>query len=93
VGCWPLLINDFTKVESMVPDRSLQLTARGWPMGEADVLITIDPTPAGCRVTMTEDASKGPGRVVPKPLRSALLNWRNGESLRRLAFLAERAGG
>jgi hypothetical protein len=90
---WPLLIDDFSKVESLVPDRSLQLTARGWPAGEADVMITIDPTPAGSRVTITEDASKGPGRLVPKPLRSGLLNWRNGESLRRLAFLAERAGG
>ncbi len=92
VGVWPLLIDDFSKVESMVPDKSLQLTARGWPAGEADVLITIDPTPAGSRVTITEDASKGPGRLVPKPLRSAASQL----AQRRVAAttgLSGRAGG
>jgi hypothetical protein len=32
----------------------------------------------------------GPGRLVPGPLRDVLLRWRNVESLRRLAFIAER---
>ncbi|MDQ2739364.1 MAG: SRPBCC family protein [Actinomycetota bacterium] len=90
VGTWPLLIDDSTSVESVVKDRSLRLRARAWPAGEADVHIEIDSRPDGCRVTISEDVVKGPGLMIPKLLRSALLNWRNGESLRRLAFLAER---
>src|SRR3954454_9956761 len=91
VGTWPLLINDTTTVQKFVPDESMLLRARGWPVGEADVLITAAARPGGCRVTITEDASKGPARLIPKPVRAPLLNWRNVESLRRLAFLAERA--
>ena len=88
VGTWPLLLNDTTSVIGVVPDRSLKLRARGWPAGEADVLIEIAPAPRGCRVTITEDAVKGPGLLVPKPLRSAGMHWRNVESLRRLEYLA-----
>ena len=93
VGTWPLLIDDTSSVVNVVPDNSLLLRARAWPAGEADVLITLTVLPQGCRVTIAEDAVKGPGRLIPKPLRAAALNWRNTESLRRLAYLAERAGG
>jgi hypothetical protein len=89
VGCWPVLIDDSTTVKAMVPNRSLHLQARAWPAGEADVLIDLHARPGGCRVTITEDAVKGPGTWLPKPLRSILLNRRNVESLRRLALLAE----
>jgi hypothetical protein len=87
-GVWPLLIDDTTSVEASEPDRHLRLRARGWPAGEADVDIEIRPTPGGCTVTITEDAVKGPGLLVPRPVRSAVLGWRNRETLRRLAFLA-----
>lgn len=89
VGTWPLLLNDTTSVERLEPDRTLQLRARAWPAGEAQVLITVEARAAGCRVTMVEDAVKGPGVLIPKPLRSRALHWRNVESLRRLAYLAE----
>ncbi len=89
VGIWPALLDDTTTVQSYVPGQSLRLRARAWPAGEADVLIEVTGTAAGCRVTITEDASKGPGLLVPKPLRSLGLRHRNTESLDRLAFLAE----
>jgi hypothetical protein len=40
-------------------------------------------------VVIEEDAVSGPGRLVPKPLRDPALAWRNVETLRRLAFIAE----
>ncbi len=89
VGIWPALLDDTTTVEQSVPEHSLRLRARAWPAGEADVLIEVDATVAGCRVTMTEDACKGPGLLIPRPLRSLGLRPRNGESLQRLAYLAE----
>ena len=41
-------------------------------------------------MTIEEDAQQGPARLIPKPLRDLPLSWRNVESLRRLAFIAER---
>ena len=41
-------------------------------------------------VEIEEDAASGPGLLVPKPARDLGLHWRNVETLRRLAFLAER---
>jgi hypothetical protein len=90
VGTWPLLLDDSTTVTAMVPNRSLRLLARAWPAGEADVTVDIAAIAGGCRVTITEDAVHGPGRLIPKPLRSAALHPRNVESLRRLSYLAER---
>lgn len=89
IGAWPLLINDTTTVIDVQQQRSLHLRARGWPAGEADVLIEIEPTSSGCVVTITEDAVKGPGVLVPQIILDALLNWRNVETLRRLGYLAE----
>ena len=37
-----------------------------------------------------EDAMSGPARLVPRLVRDPALTWRNVESLRRLAYLAER---
>jgi hypothetical protein len=34
--------------------------------------------------------SSGPATLVPKPVRTPPLHWRNVETLRRLAYLAER---
>ncbi len=41
-------------------------------------------------MVMEEDVKSGPGRLVPMPLRVPALDWRNSETLRRLAYLAER---
>lgn len=90
VGSWPLLIDDTTSSVEYSPPRLVRLRARAWPGGEAEVLLEVTPSPDGCTVTMTEDAVAGPGMLIPGPLRSVLLTPRNRESLRRLAFLAER---
>jgi hypothetical protein len=92
-GSWPVLIDDETTVLESQPGRHLVLQAAGWPFGEATIDLTLEPRGSGCRITMREDVVKGPGRVVPKPLRQLALRPRNRESLRRLALLAERAAG
>jgi hypothetical protein len=58
-------------------------------MGEAGVTITLEPDGVRTRVVIVEDALEGPGTLMPKPVRGPLITWRNVESLRRLAFLAE----
>lgn len=64
---------------------------RAWPSGEGVVRITCRATGAGTEVTMEEDATKGPAKLVPKPVRDVVLDRRNREALRRLAILVERA--
>jgi hypothetical protein len=89
VGAWPFLLDDETVVREWDPDRGIDMQARGWPLGEARVRVTVVPSGDGCTVRIDEDASRGPGRFVPKPVRSAFLIPRNTETLRRLAFAAE----
>jgi NAD(P)-dependent dehydrogenase (short-subunit alcohol dehydrogenase family) len=89
VGVWPALVNDATEVLEVDPPRLLRLQARAWPAGEAEVTMTIEPTPAGCTVTIEEQASAGPAKLIPAPLENLMLRWRNTEALRRLAMIAE----
>jgi NAD(P)-dependent dehydrogenase (short-subunit alcohol dehydrogenase family) len=93
VGMWPLLLHDTTSaLESQAPTR-LVLEARGWPIGKAHVTVEVRPQgPRSCLVTIREDAVAGPGTLVPKPVRQAVILPRNREALRRLALLAEGKG-
>jgi hypothetical protein len=94
VGAWPLLINDSTSVTAMEPGLKLELLARGWPMGEAKVLIKLeDLGGTQCRVSIAEDAVRGPGKVVPKALRDPMIGVRNRETLKRLALMAVGGAG
>ena len=90
VGVWPALLSDNTEVEKADPPRLLQLRARAWPSGEARVRFDIEPLAGRSRVTITEHVVAGPARLIPKPVEEGLLTWRNTETLRRLAYLAER---
>ena len=91
VGVWPAVLDDDTEITACEPTRRLELRAKAWPfLGEADVVLDLSEQGAGTRVVMTEDAVTPPGTLLPKPLRSPGIQWRNTESLRRLAFLAER---
>lgn len=92
VGAWPLVIDDTTSVTACTPGSRLELRARGWPTGEAAIAVDLEPVDDGrrTRVRIEEDAVRGPGRLIPAPIRHAQLAWRNVESLRRLAFIAER---
>ncbi|MFW0773516.1 SRPBCC family protein [Paenarthrobacter nitroguajacolicus] len=92
VGSWPFLIDDSTRVTKMEPSQKLELLARGWPLGEAKVQITLEDLGGSqCRVSISEDAVRGPGKVVPKALRDPMISVRNRETLRRLELMA--AGG
>ena len=63
--------------------------AHGWPIGEAHVSIDIQDTESGCIVHLTDDVVAGPARLVPTPLSVVAISYRNTETLRRLAHLAE----
>ena len=88
-GVWPLLIDDSTEVLEIEPGKRLVLEARGWPVGKARVEIAVAPNGDGSLVSISEDASGGPARLVPEPIRKPAIDFRNRESLRRLAYVAE----
>lgn len=89
VGVWPAMVSDYTEVLAVEPGRSLKLRARGWPMGEAEVLVTLTPDGPETSVRIEEDVVSGPGLLTPEPVRAVLLGMRNVETLQRLAFIAE----
>jgi hypothetical protein len=88
-GVWPLIVSDSTEVLVSQPEHLLKVRARGWPIGEAEVTITLDAQGADTLVEIDEDAVAGPGRLVPEPIRALAIKIRNVETLRRLAFIAE----
>ena len=89
VGVWPLLINDTTEVLEVEQGRRILLLARGWPAGQAHVEISLEPDGQSTVVTIVEQATAGPGALIPKPIQDPQLHVRNVETLRRLAFVVE----
>ena len=89
VGSWPLMIDDTTSVLEVEEDRRILLLARGWPAGQAHVEIVLEPSGPDTRVTMVEQATGGPGALIPKAIQDPQLHLRNIEALRRLAFLVQ----
>ncbi|MGN6753882.1 MAG: SRPBCC family protein [Intrasporangium sp.] len=93
VGSWPFLLDDTTTVADIDAPRSIKLRARAWPFGEAEVTLKCEPAGVGMtRVTMLEHSASGPARLLPQMLVDPVLHARNVESLRRLAYLAQRGG-
>ena len=88
IGAWPLVVPGSARVTASRPARELALHGTT-PIGGIDVQVLVDDAPAGCVLTMREDAVFGPARLVPAPLRAAVIAPRNVETLRRLALLAE----
>ncbi|HYO40260.1 MAG TPA: SRPBCC family protein [Nocardioidaceae bacterium] len=88
-GVWPAVLDDNTEVLDSDPGRMLRLRARGWPIGEAEVTITLTPSGANTLVEIAEKAVSGPGALIPPPIEAVLMKWRNSETLRRLAYVAE----
>ena len=89
VGPWPVSINDTTVVRAVERNSMIELEARAWPIGGATVRITLEPAgPTGTQITMTEEVTSGPAKVLPHAAQTALLKPRNDESLRRLADIA-----
>lgn len=89
VGVWPAAFDDHTESLACDTGERLELQARAWPLGEARVLITLQPDDQGTEITLEEDVTHGPGTFLPPPVRAAALQVRNKETLRRLAMLAE----
>jgi hypothetical protein len=93
VGTWPALLSDETVCREYEPGLRLVLIAKGRPLGEAVVEIDIiSDSVQGCTVAISEEVTtSGIRALVPAPLRDALIRTRNGETLCRLALLAERS--
>lgn len=89
VGAWPALLQDTTHSTGAEPPRRLSLRARAWPAGEAVVELEVQPHDEGSVTIMRERAVSGPASLVPSVVEAPLLKWRNSETLRRLAFIAE----
>ncbi|MGX9900096.1 hypothetical protein ACW0JT_09580 [Arthrobacter sp. SA17] len=56
-------------------------------------MITIEEQRTGCKVTMAEDAIKGPGSAIPKFILDPLITVRNKETLKRLELMASGGAG
>ncbi|SUE15153.1 Uncharacterised protein [Rhodococcus gordoniae] len=92
VGLWPFLLDDYTEVCAMVPERELVLRARAWLFGKAEIAISLEPTrDGGTRISMAEHVVEGPYAHVPDRVQEELVLPRNQECLRRLVLLAEGA--
>ncbi|GAA3526557.1 SRPBCC family protein [Aeromicrobium panaciterrae] len=89
VGMWPVMLDDNTEVLDSSVGRRLRLKARAFPAGAAEVEIRLAAEGARTRVTITEKVVDGPARLVPPPVESAAMKWRNTETLRRLAYVVE----
>jgi len=90
VGVWPVTVDDTTSVLECDAPKRLKLRARVWPAGAAEVTFELAEHPDGTEVTIIEDASHGPARFIPGLVRVPMLDWRNSETLRRFAYVAER---
>jgi hypothetical protein len=90
VGVWPLLLNDDTEVIESLANQVLRLRPNVWALGAAEVTITLSAVRGGTEVQMREAPVQGPGVLVPAPLITPLLDWRNHETLRRMSYLTER---
>jgi hypothetical protein len=88
-GVWPLLVNDSTEVLECSPGVMLRLRARGWPAGEAEVVIRLRPQGGVTEVVIEESTVSGPASLIPNLVEDPLMKWRNTETLRRLAYVAE----
>ncbi|MEU4318239.1 SRPBCC family protein [Nocardia fluminea] len=90
VGPWPCTLQDTTAVRALDPPHSIELDARLWPIGAAVVRVELRAVgPTSCEAVMSEQAVRGPGRLMPHAVQAVLLAPRNRESLSRLADLAE----
>jgi polyketide cyclase/dehydrase/lipid transport protein len=90
VGAWPFVLRDHTVMREAEQDRRLLMTARGWPVGEAEVEIILEPEGDGTRLMMREAGIGGAGWLLRNPVGEALVYRRNVESVARLAALVER---
>lgn len=89
-GVWPAVLADETSVEAITRDERLVMTARGRPLGEARIEVSLAADGAGTTVTLAETPVRGPGHWLHNRVSDSVLRRRNEESLARLAALSER---
>ncbi|BAU32591.1 SRPBCC family protein [Microcella alkaliphila] len=89
VGIWPAVIDDETVVVEWDAPKRAVFHAKGWPIGEARIVVETRPHASGCVVRIHEWAVRGPLQFVPRLFTDPPLDLRNREALRRLAYLAE----
>jgi len=88
-GPWPLVVNDTTELRVWEPPHHVVLEANGGPIGIARITIDVKPRADGCVVRIQEEPVTGPTKLLPEVVFDAVMRWRNAETLRRLAYLAE----
>lgn len=89
VGAWPLTLQDETEVVESQPGRLLRMQARGWPLGEATVEVTLTAVGAGTTVELFEEPTSGPGAWLNNRVVDLLGKARLDEMLDRLRRLVE----
>jgi hypothetical protein len=87
---WPIRIHDSTTVVRTRRPALVELRARAWPLGEADVRLDLEQRGGLTRVTMRETPAEGPGVAIWRAPTAAVTTLRNRASLRRLKDLVER---
>jgi uncharacterized protein YndB with AHSA1/START domain len=92
VGVWPATIEDTTEVVEVEDGKRLVLEARVWPVGRAKVVFTLATQGDETVVTMEEESTGGPGKVLQNPVTDPVLDKRNEESLARLFAMAVHRG-
>ena len=89
VGAWPLTLQDETEVVESQPGRLLRMEARGWPLGEAIVEVTLTAVGTATTVELSEEPTSGPGAWLNNRLVDAVGKARLEEMLDRLRRLVE----
>lgn len=89
VGLWPLRIRDSTTLVRARRPALVELRARAWPLGEADVRLDLEQRGHLSRVTIREVPVDGPGRAVWWAPVAVVTALRNRWSLARLKDVVE----
>ena len=85
----PLALQDGASIIEWDPPRHMTLTISGRLVGSTVITLDVERGANGCLAHLTETVLRGPGLLVPTPIRRAGLHLHNGERLQRLAHLAE----
>jgi len=90
VGAWPALFPASSEVTAATEAAELALRGDLGVGGAVALVLELRAHPDGSEIVLREDVVAGPGRLVPRAARAAVIAARNRETLRRLALLAER---
>ncbi|WP_197319832.1 SRPBCC family protein [Saccharomonospora sp. NB11] len=92
-GAWPVQVPDVSTVTEVEPGRVIELDARLWVLGRARVRVELEPVgESSTRVTMSEEATDGPARLLPSVVQALFLKPRNDEALARLEDIVVHRG-